>query len=61
MKSLLTLLSILALPVNTFAHASDHATLSIPHFVTSPFHMLPTAGLVGLVTYLIAKKIYSKK
>lgn len=61
MKYLISLIAVLILPANALAHAADHTSESIIHFIKSPFHFFPTATIIGIVTYLVAKEIYSKK
>ena len=60
MRISITLLSLLIAPVGAFAHAADHAGEAATHYFTSLFHLFPIAGIIGMVTYQIAKGISSK-
>jgi len=60
MRYLISLI-IIILPVNTFAHAGEHTNIKLGHFTASLFHLFPAIAVIAIVTYLIAKKIYSKK
>ena len=54
-------MSIFAFPTVAFADPLHFELRPLIHYFTEFFHVIPIVGVMALATYLIYKKIYSKK
>jgi len=60
-KYLIGFLSVLAIPGTAFADPLHLELRPLIHYFTEFFHVIPIVGIMALATYLVYKKIYSKK